>query len=193
MNAHLNHPKANLNAAEQAITAMIGAQSFAQYESEWREYLGHIEKAWIKVERACVSFQAKFQPWQGKFQSLRKKDMLLRYLKAARDADNHSIQDLASIENGYRAINFANSNGGYIENLTISNGEIIEYSGDPIIVTDVPPRPVALPVKNNGSWYNPPTSHLGNAITTAHPTELAMLGLTFYNGFISDVEKTFFT
>ena len=85
MSAHLNHPKANLNAAEQAITAMEGAQS----------------------------------------------------------------------------------------------GEINEYSGVPIIVTDVPPRPVALPVKNIGAWYNPPTSHVGNAITTAHPTELAMLDLTF--------------
>ncbi|WP_350597952.1 hypothetical protein [Pseudomonas sp. 65/3-MNA-CIBAN-0223] len=192
MSSHLKHSKDNLAAAEQAISSMMQAPSFAHYESEWREYLGHIEKVWIKTERACVSFQAKFQPWQGRFQALRKKDMLLRYLKAARDADNHSIQDLASIQAGYRSIGFADSTGGHIENLTISNGEIVQYSGDPIVITDVPPRPVALPVKNNGAWYNPPTTHLGKPISTAHPTDLAMMGLAFYNGFILEVEQTFF-
>ena len=193
MTSHLKHPKANLKAAEQAISGMEQAASFEQYETEWREFLGHIEKAWIKTERACGQYRAKFQPWQGKFQSLRKKDMLLRYLKAARDADNHSIQELARIEEGHRSINFANPMGGYIENLTILNGEIVEYSGSPLVVTDHPDRFIALPVKNHGDWYNPPTSHLGKTIVNAHPIELARMGLAFYEKYVDEVEQTFFS
>ena len=189
----LRHPKANLIDAQKAIEMMVSANSFEQYESEWRELLGHLEKVWVKVERTCVPIQAKFQPWQGRFQALRKKDMLLRYLKAARDADTHSIQDLARMNDGYRAMRFANPHGGYIEHLHIGgNGEIREYRGDPMIVTDTPPQPVALPVKNNGQWYNPPTSHLGNAIRNEHPTTLAKLGLQFYIEFVDEVERTFF-
>ncbi|WP_041166985.1 hypothetical protein [Pseudomonas putida] len=193
MNDPLKHSKANLRAAQQAVEAMVNASSFDNYENEWREYLGHLEKAWVKVERACVPIQAKFQPWQGKFQSLRRKDMLLRYLKAARDADTHSIQDLTRLNPGYRTMNFANPQGGFIERLEIgAGGQIVEYRGDPMIITDIPPQPVALPVKNNGQWYNPPTSHLGKQVVDQHPTNLAKMGLHFYTEFIADVEQTFF-
>ncbi|UVL59812.1 hypothetical protein LOY54_17380 [Pseudomonas sp. B21-032] len=194
MTDQLKHSKANLTAAQQAVDAMLEARSFEQYESDWRDFLGHIEKAWIKVERACIPIQASFQPWQGKYQALRRKDMLLRYLKAARDADTHSIQDLTKIEPGGRGLNFVNPRGGRIESLEIgANGEILQYRGDPIHVIEIPPRPVALPVKNNGQWYNPPASHLGNPISDKHPTILARMGLQFYQEFIAEVERTFFS
>lgn len=188
----LKHSKADLNSAQRAIEAMAGAESFDSYEGEWREFLGLIEKAWVKVERACVPIQARFQPWQGQYQALRRKDMLLRYLKAARDADNHSIQDLTKMDPGSRSIGFANPRGGYIEHMEIRNGEIVEYRGDPIVVTDTLPHPVALPVKNSGQWYNPPTSHLGKPVTDRHPTALAMMGLEFYRAFVAEAERTFF-
>lgn len=190
----LRHAKANLLDAQNAINKMASAASFEDYESEWREFLGHLEKVWVKVERTCVPIQAKFQPWQGRFQALRKKDMLLRYLKAARDADTHSIQDLARMNHGHRSISFANPHGGHIEHLEISGkGEIMTYKGDPLLVTETPPQPVALPVKNSGQWYNPPAFHLGDAISNSHPTELAKLGLHFYVGFVAEVERTFFS
>lgn len=189
----LKHSKANIAAAGRALESMIAAKSFDIYEHEWREFLGHIEKAWIKAERACIPFQNKFQPWQGKYVKLRRKDMLLSYLKAARDVDNHSVQDLAKMNPGYTGMSFIDRRGGFIEKLVIGpSGQIVEYRGDPLVVTEVPPLPVALRVINNGQWYEPPTSHLDQPITDLHPTKLATLGLEFYKAFLAEVERIFF-
>lgn len=59
--------------------------------------------------------------------------MLLRYLKQARDADKHSIQDFTKIEAGSRGIRFVNPSGGYIKHMEIRGGDIVTYEGDPII------------------------------------------------------------
>jgi len=188
----LKYPRAELRAAARAIDDMKKANSLEEFEAEWREFLTCLEKVWTKVERSCQAIRHKFEPWQGTYHRLRKKDMLLRYLKQARDADNHSIQDFTKIELGSRKIRFANPKGGNIKHMEIRGGEIAAYEGDPIIVEDQPPQPVAVPVKNNGEWYNPPTSHLGNPVTNHHPVVLAELGLKFYENYINEVENQFF-
>jgi hypothetical protein len=61
-----------------------------------------------------------------------------------------------------------------------------------MIIEETPPHPVAVAVKNNGEWYNPPTSHLEQAVGSHHPLVLAELGLKFYSGYLDEVEKKFF-
>lgn len=188
----LQQPRAELRAAANAIASMKTAKSFDEFESSWRTFLNCLEKAWIKTERCCQPMRAKFQPWQGQYHRLRKKDMLLRYLKQARDADNHSIQDVAKVEPGHRAIRFANPKGGYIKHMEIRGGDIVAYEGDPIVVETKLPQVLAVPVKNNGEWFNPPTSHLGQPVLTLHPAALAELALAFYQKYIAEVEREFF-
>lgn len=188
----LKHPRAELRAAARAVEAMRNAKSLEEFESKWREFLTCLEKVWNKVERSCQVERNRFEPWQGKYHRLRKKDMLLRYLKQARDADNHSIQDFTKIEPGSRSVRFVNPRGGYIKHMEIRGGEIAAYEGDPIVVEDKPPQPVAVPVKNNGEWFNPPTSHLGTPVTTHHPVALAELGLKFYEEYVNEVARQFF-
>lgn len=188
----LKYPRVELRAAARAIDCMKNAKSLEEFEAEWREFLTCLEKVWIKVERSCQKVRNKFEPWQGKYHALRRKDMLLRYLKQARDADNHSIQDFTKIVPGSRGIRFVNPQGGYVKHMEISDGEIVSYDGDPIIIKDQAPQLVAVPVKNNGEWYNPPTSHLGKPVMTHHPVALAELGLSFYENYVNEVERQFF-
>lgn len=143
----LKHPRAELRAAARAIDGMRNATSLEEFESEWREFLTCLEKVWTKVERSCQPFRNKFEPWQGTYHRMRKKDMLLRYLKQARDADNHSIQDFTEIVPGSRNIRFVNPQGGYIKHMEIRGGEIAAYEGDPIVVENKLPQPIAVPVK----------------------------------------------
>lgn len=164
-----------------------------EFEGEWRNYLNAIEKLWSKTERCCQHVRNTFQPWQGKYHQLRRKDMLLRYLKQARDADNHSIQDITAIQPGSRNFRFLNPTGGYIKEMQLIDGQLVKYEGDPMVFEDVPPHPIAVPVKNNGEWYNPPTTHLDNPVKNHHPVLLAELGLKFYSEFIQAVEVKFFT
>ena len=188
----LKHPRLELAAAAKAIAGMRNAKSMDEFETDWRSYLNAIEKLWQKVERCCQHIRGTFEPWQGTYNRLRKKDMLLRYLKQARDADNHSIQDVTKIQPGRRAYRFANPRGGYIKHMEIRNGEVVHYEGDPMLVEETPPHPVAVPVKNSGEWFNPPTSHLEQPVPNQHPLLLAELGLKFYSGYLDEVEKKFF-
>lgn len=188
----LKHSKSELRAAARAIESMESADSMDTFESEWRIFLACIEKVWTKIERTCQPHRNVFQPWQGSFQSLRRKDMLLRYLKQARDADNHSIQDITVMQPGRSTLRFLNPNGGYIHNLEIRNGKIVNYQGDRMIQTTTSPHPIAIPIQNNGVWYNPPTTHLGKSVPDLSPLTLATLGLAFYTDYLAQVEHKFF-
>ncbi|MBO0162590.1 hypothetical protein J0692_10140 [Vibrio alginolyticus] len=172
---------------------MKSASNFEIFEEEWRDFLNCIEKVWNKTERGCLSFREKFQPWQGQFSRDRRKDALLKYVKQARDADNHSIQEVAEVKPGSKTIGFANKkNGSHIESLKIVNDNIVEYKGDPLIVQDHPPTVVALKVKNNGNWFNPPREHKGQPLKTQHPVEIAELALAYYQNFVTEAEAKFF-
>lgn len=189
----LKPARMELIAAQHALSSMKAAKSLDEFESEWRQYLNAIEKLWQKTERCCQHVRSTFQPWQGEYHRLRRKDMLLRYLKQARDADNHSIQDVTAIQPGRRGYRFINPYGGFIKHMEIRNGEVVHYEGDPMIVEETPPHPVAVPVKNNGEWYNPPTIHLDKPVANHHPVLLAELGIEFYGTFLREVEKKFFS
>lgn len=188
----LKQPRMELVAAAKALNDMRAAKSLDEFEMEWRTFLNHLEKAWQKAERCCQHVRGEFEPWQGQFHNLRKKDMLLRYLKQARDADNHSVQDVTKLQPGSRGYKFANPRGGYIKRMEIRGGEVVHYEGDPMIVEETSPHPVAVPVKNNGAWFNPPTSHLGEPITSPHPALLAELGIKFYIDYVDQIQTKFF-
>jgi hypothetical protein len=181
-----------LDTAEKALVGMKQAKSLAEFEAEWRVLLNSLEKAWLKCERGCQHVRQFFEPWQAHYHRLRKKDMLLRYLKQARDADNHSIQDITKLEPGRRSFKFARPGTGHIKRMIIDTGRVMSYEGDPMIVEDTPPHPVAVPIRNNGEWFNPPTSHLGAPINDAQPVMLAELGIKFYTEFIHEAERKFF-
>ncbi len=172
---------------------MKSAPDFDQFEAAWREVLNCIEKCWVKAERSCQSIRPKFEPWQATYHRLRKKDMLLRYLKQARDADNHSIQDLTRIEPGSRRISHVNSRGGHIKKMEIRNGQITHYEGDPIVMEYVPARLVAVPIKNGGEWFNPPTSHQDQPVNSLHPVQLAQMGIAFYEEYLNAIQAKFFS
>jgi len=188
----LESAKKELASAKRALETMRGAATFEVFEEEWRDLLNCLEKVWVKTERGCQQFRNKFEPWQGRYTALRRKDMLLKYLKQARDADNHSIQEVAEVKPGHTTMNFANPKGGYIHHMEIRNGQLAHYEGDPMIVEKHPPRVEAVRVKNHGKWFNPPTQHLEEPVESPHPAHLGELGIAFYEGFVKEAEELFF-
>ncbi len=189
----LKQPRAELSAAARAMSSMRNAANIDEFESQWRIFLNAIEKVWQKVEGCCQPFGKVFQPWQAQYHALRRKDMLLRYIKQARDADNHSIQDITAVEPGSRAFRFINPKGGYIERMEIRGGGVMHYQGDPMIVEDRLPHPIAVRVKNRGEWFNPPSSHLGCPVPNHHPLLLAELAYKFYSDYVNEVAQKFFS
>lgn len=192
---HINSEKfrqarAEIYTAEQALQSMKLAKSFNEFERIWKIYLNCIEKCWLKVEGICQPIRNNFEPWQGKFLNLRKKDMLLKYLKNARDADQHTIQEVVEPITELRSI-YALHNT-HIKSLRIDGGNITEYVGSkPLFTTNTLAGVKLLRIKNRSDWYSPPTQHLGKCLEKNDPISIAQHGLEFYKDFLDQAEKEF--
>ena len=185
----LKQARAEIRGAEKALSRMKDAKTLEDLEDEWRHYLSAIEKIWIKTERSLVQ-NPKFQPWQGSYQRIRKKDSLLRYLKHARNSDQHTIETLVETKPGKQEIKIEGPVA--ISRLRIDKGQLLEYEGTkPLQITITPERTELVPVKDSSKRYNPPFEHQGKPITWPDPIMVAELGLAFYKAYVDEAEKKF--
>ena len=165
----LRQAKQELTLAWEAVHALSKASTLDQAEIFWRQVLNHLEKVWVKAERSCQPFRAKFEPWQQTYHLQRNSDPLLIYLRQARDADNHSIQEVADV-------------------MTLLSGTF----GPPVRIRWSEPELVALPVINRGVTYEPPACDVGEGQTTKHPVVLATQGCNFYADYLCAIQGRFF-
>ena len=190
----LYHAKRELASAEKAIRRMSGAQSIEDLEDEWKNFLNSIEKVWEKAERSCQHIRNEFQPWQGKFARERKKDALLKYIKHARNSDQHTLAEGMQKKDASSSMYVEGGQGvTHIERLEIRDGKLIEYKGNkPLIIENLPNRVELLRVKDSSKWYNPPRSHKQVKLLWPAPVDVAVLGLEYYRDFINKIETKFF-
>jgi hypothetical protein len=189
----LSRAKAEIRAARTALGRMGSARTFDEFEDGWRDYLGALEKAWLKAERECQSVRDQFEPWQQQFRAARKSDPLLRYLSHARNADTHTIQDTLSQSAPSIGLGPAYGHAWHINRLEIRNGRITHYSGDkPMKITFIPGRLELLPVVDRGVSYEPPNSHREKVLSKKDPISVGALGLAYYEEFIAEAERRFF-
>jgi hypothetical protein len=189
----LSRAKSELRAARTALGRMRAARTFDELEDGWRDFLGALEKAWLKAERECQAVRAQFEPWQQQFRTERKADPLLRYLSHARNADTHTIQDTVNQSPPSVGLGPAYGNSWYINRLEIRNGQITHYSGDkPMKITFIPGRLELLAVVDRGVNYDPPTSHREKPLSKTDPASVAAVGLAYYEVFVAEAERKFF-
>lgn len=196
----LYYPKLELKKAEAAIEKMETATEFEDFEIGWTDYLAAVEKLWVKAERECQSIKNQFQPWQGQYTNTRKKDPLLIYIKQARDADQHSVQEL--IDKVPENKEFIPDNLDLPPVYEIPRITLYKVEGDKMIEVKNPNPGVyritarhvlAKAFINSGVVYTVPRFHKGKAIKNeTSPTVLAKLALEFYRSFLIELEAKFF-
>ena len=188
----LKQSRDELDKAIITLEKLKTSNSLEEYESLWRDFLNYLEKCWKKSERECQFVKNKFQPWQGKFKNLRKNDSLLKYLKNARDADVHSIQEIVEKKKSKLTTKFANPNGGFIKKMIVKNGIIQHYEGDEMIFEFIPGKVKTKSFSNNNQIYTIPFYHRGKRITNPeNPLKLGKLGIEFYSNFLQQIEEKF--
>ena len=183
-----------LFAAQRAISDMRAARKFADFEESWRRFLNATEKCWTKIGNAGKSLASEFQPWLGQYTALRREDELLCYLRHARNADQHTIQEVVEHRPGRYEFTIPGGPGVvHIQSLrTGADGRVIEYRGShaPTII-DEPPRLELLRVRDRGKWYAPPSKHRGVQIKDTSPLGVAETALAFYKELVESAEKRF--
>lgn len=192
---HSDKPWEELELAEAAIQAIIKADGFRDVELAWKRFLHHIDRCWNKAE-AHFHRSPKWVGWSGKYVALRRRDELLSYLIAARNADEHTVAELARHEPGHLAISPAIPGGDvYIRNLTIENGVIQNMDiPTPYLLDIQAPRIHLLPVESRTRQiYKVPTRHVGKAISSDAPADVSALGYLFYREFLIAADSHFVT
>ena len=96
-----------------------------------------------------------------KYESLRKNDPLLAYVKSARDTDEHTVNEIVAHEPGGIGINAAEGNSLFIERMEIGRGKISIKSPQKIRVDFLPSKTKLLPVVKRDQTYDVPAMHLG--------------------------------
>jgi hypothetical protein len=187
--------KRELAATKRVLEAMRAAQTLDDIEAAWRSFLQNANKVWTKLELVCKA-PSPAQAWLGGHLRTRKTDMLLRYLKHARNSDEHTLTEIVSKQPGSIGIRGApGTSGVYIKSMTINSGPQgthIDYEGSPIEIVQTVPHVKLERVFDRGSWYNPPTQHLGQRLSQADPVSIAVAGFEYLRVMIEEAEGRFF-
>jgi hypothetical protein len=182
-----------LESAKKTLKFLQKSSSFDDYTNNWNTVLSNIEKCWKKSEIECKEIKNKFEPWQGNYKNKRKKDQLLKYIKNARDADNHSIQEFIEKKPPTTKFDYVNEEdrGKPITKFSLVNG-ILSHDGPPLSVTFLPERVECVPFTNLGTNYDIPQYHNDIKITdNKNPLVLAQLAVLFYEHYLNAIETKF--
>jgi len=161
----LHQASKELVAAEKLFEELreYNLKDFDIFEVRWREFLQKLERAWNKIQ-AGMAGEPNWKKLESEIEWLRKTDPLLRFLRQARNADEHSIQALAGDWNANPRVSRVTRTSARLE---------WNPWGRPL-----------LPVTNRGVAYQPPKEHLGEPVRNkpmvAEPVVVAELGLKFY-------------
>lgn len=183
-------PRTELSKANTYVEGMRGAKSLDEFEDNWKNYLHRLERVWNKTLNH-YSKSPKWNGWKGKYEQLRKSDLLLSYLINARGADEHTVNEITSREPGGIGINPAEGTKLVIDEMKINKGSISIKSPHGIRIDFIPAKTVLVPVTNRGRTYPVPTLHLGKPINPNKVVEIAEIGIRFYQTFLEDVESNF--
>lgn len=168
--------------------AMEQAKTLDDLEAHWKEFLSHLERFWYKSQ-AHFGRSPKWRNWGAKYQRERESDPLLKYLRLARGAHEHTLDDIAARKPGSIAIGPGPTGSGTVKNLTIDKGQInAEVTSGTIAITVTPDRVATLPIKQRNGDCQPPTTHLGKQVDPESVVVLAKVGLAYYMTFLAATE-----
>ena len=162
------------------------AKTIADFDKHWRAWLRAIQRIWHKLEDAGRS-HAQFQAIKSAHRALERTDELIRYIKQARDVDEHSVRDVAGATSRTTIRPVNQSAGIYVQRMEIRNGQLVTYQGTPIHVEQLLTM-VLLPVVNRGVVYAPPQKHLGEIIENS-PLRVIELAMAYYGSLVDRADR----
>lgn len=177
----------SLAKAAAAIEAMRNAKTFPELEAAWSDFLLAAGRIFSKLEQGAKS-NGTSRAWFGRQRHTRRSEPLLSYIHHARNADEHGIERIT--ERKPASLGIGSSGATYIKRMTVRHGLIeIEGDGSPLKVTVIPGRAELIAVFDHGDKYEPPTQHLGNAISDQSPLAVAELAIAYLRTMIDDAAK----
>jgi hypothetical protein len=189
--------KMNIKALQKARAAFARAQKsllnlkqsndFPTIEEHWEGFLDDANRVFTRLEQASKG-STKTQAWWGKHVHEWKKDPLLQYIRQARDATHHSIQEIAQPNPG-RATPITDPSSEELAQVHKGAQKV----GLPYTLLGgfevVWPHIEVLDVVNRGMTFPRPTSHLGKPVAITTPAGIGDLALDYLGNMIREAES----
>jgi len=186
------HIQTELRLCAALLIELEVAMTPSDFEEKWHRLLGHIERVWNKCQHH-FGRSPKWSGWKGQYESQRRIDPLLSYLKNARGAHEHTVADITATKSGSISISAGPSGRAYIKHLQVGvDGIKGEWDGD-LAVTFEPGGVELVPVTNRGKTYPVPTSHLNRPLEDISAITIGRYGLLYYEALVAKAESHFIT
>lgn len=168
-----------LRRANQALARLMSPKDLLDFRDAWDDFLHHTRRLTLKLELGCRS-EEQAKSWYGRVRQDQRQDDLLCYLLHARNAEQHGLETTLDTSTSIGA-----RGSIFVENLTIVDGKITSAKvkplspGSKLVIQHIS---VLVPVKDgrSGTIYNPPRSHLGEAVADQSPLAIATLAIKYY-------------
>lgn len=182
--------KEQLEKAAAKLKAMEQSTTLDELEAHWKDFLSYLERFWYKSQ-AHFARSPKWKAWKVPFEKDREKDPLLKYLRLARGAHEHTLEEIVAKTPGSIQIGAGPTGSGTIKSLSLDKGILnAEVTSGSISIRVSPDRVATLPVQQRGGECPAPKSHLGNAIDSDNVVALAKAGISYYEKFLNETEKS---
>jgi hypothetical protein len=189
----LEASKKELNRAKQDRKKLNDATDLAEYENYWRDILGYLVKCHNKLLSEGETINKEFfNKVISHHKNSYKVDPLLKYLKEARNTDQHH-HIVEMVEKQAASFTFKSTGSTTINALYFDEKGNPGFigSGDPLQFEFQPELVIAKSVfDKNGNVIPPPLYHLGNPLKQPKSVdELISLGIKYFEDLIISIES----
>jgi hypothetical protein len=193
----IRHSRARLENACEALQRLDEAQTLDAAERAWSALLLAGNAIYSKLEQGSkVNGQA--TAWFGRAKHKRKYDPLLCYMHHARNAEEHTIEDVTNRRKaGEASFTFREPfDPKKLEGLQLrvdldKRGQVLVSSSDEDVVsTEMYDKPslVLVRVKDSGVYFDPPYEHLGIGLPSRSPSTIGSLFVVFLTTLIDEAK-----
>lgn len=156
------------------------------FREQWDSFLVAASAIFSKLEQGAKG-HGKSDVWFGLKKEERANDELLRYIKQARNIEEHSVMESVE-QHGLRLV----PDNPYTKVVSDgSDGKPVQVSyevGKPFSMRVLHPGPYLLPVINRGVTFNPPSKHLGEPMPDQRPITVMKLALAYLEKMIDEAK-----
>jgi hypothetical protein len=172
--------------AEEFAASIATSNEFAEVDAAWKSFLVHAGRVFTKLEQGSKT-DGKSQAWWGRKLHERRTDALLCYLWHARNADEHTLQEIAALREAT------------IKQVQPTQAELNEFHNamskqplpySPLALIEVTPRHFKmLDVVDRGVKYVAPLEHRGKPLTDTSAAAVTRLALSYIGEMLTQADK----
>ncbi len=176
---------ADLDRARAEREALVASGDLHVAAEHWRDLLHRLDRFWNRMN-AHFGKSPHWNGWSSRYKKEMKADPLLQYVSKARDADQHTIDQVVAVEGGKFNVG---QGGRVILKRTAPNTMALTYASGDVVFE--PSRLTLKAATTRGVTYEVPQHHLGKPIDPNNVPLVADLAIDYFAALLARAEAEF--